>query len=148
LILLLFIFFKINLDLDVNLSHPVKLAFCECLKQNRFETNAENKTQYKKLIRNKWQLLYTLIKNPGLIKQRKKYLDSLKSKSVGKRFKNFIDQRVKLFFTNKKKFQSTPNLSDTTNESKNKLSKDNILIKNEENESTHHYVNINADNSN
>ena len=132
-----------NLDLDVNLSHPVKLAFCECLKLSRINSNTENKTEYNKLIRNKWQLFYTLIKNPSLIKQRKKYLKALRSKSDGKLFKNFFDQRVKIFFKNKKKFQSTPNLCEIEKESKTKHSTDNIININEENESFHHYVNIN-----
>jgi hypothetical protein len=72
-----FISFASFLHMEVNQTHPAKLVFCELLIQafinaGKVDQSIEMKPLNRKY-RNKWLLLYTLIKNPMLKKQRKHY---------------------------------------------------------------------------
>lgn len=59
------------LCIEVYQTHPIKIAFCELLLIQNVNNNKNNKR--KKAI-NKWCLAYTLIKNPSLIKYRRKLI--------------------------------------------------------------------------
>jgi hypothetical protein len=130
--------------MDVNITHPIKIAFCEFLNQSiSKKTNFTDNIEYNKLLRNRWQLAYTLIKNPNLKKQRKSYLNALKAKSLNKRVKNFFDNKVKNYFTadNKIKSKSTPNLCDI--DEKSKLDIEKVQFRNKQQENVPYYVNMN-----
>jgi hypothetical protein len=130
--------------MDVNITHPIKIAFCEFLNQSiSKKTNFTDNIEYNKLLRNRWQLAYTLIKNPNLKKQRKSYLNFMKAKSLNKRVKNFFDNKVKNYFTadNKIKSKSTPNLCDI--DEKSKLDIEKVQFRNKQQENVPYYVNMN-----
>jgi hypothetical protein len=130
--------------MDVNITHPVKIAFCEFLNQSiSKKANFTDDIEYNKLLRNKWQLAYTLIKNPNLKKQRKSSLNAMKAKSLNKKVKNFFDNKVKNYFTadNKIKSKSTPNLCDI--DEKNKLDIEKVQLRNKQQDNVPYYVNMN-----
>jgi len=58
------------LCIEVYQTHPIKIAFCELL----LIQNVNSNTNKRKKAINKWCLAYTLIKNPSLIKYRRKLI--------------------------------------------------------------------------
>ena len=62
------------LHMEVNQTHPIKLAFCELLKRYSNDENYKALTPEKKLVRNRWNLAFTLYKNPYLKRERKDYV--------------------------------------------------------------------------
>ena len=78
------------IHMEVSLTHPVKLAFCELLNRQ----SHDNRVDIRKLrIRNKWHVLYTLIKNPSLRKSRKSQMVLYKAKAES--FINFIKRKLR-----------------------------------------------------
>lgn len=78
-----FVSYVCFLHMEVNQTHPIMLVFCELLfkslqKDNKDLQNFKTPKQIR--LRNKWLVLYTLIKNPYLKKQRKIYIKKTKSK--------------------------------------------------------------------
>jgi hypothetical protein len=65
-----FISFVTFLHMEVNQTHPVKLVFCDLLLRGYI--NGEMRTLNRRA-RNRWLVLYTLLKNPGLKRQRKQF---------------------------------------------------------------------------
>ena len=59
------------LHMEVNQTHPVKLSFCEILKRSINDENIQSMSKEKKIVRNRWNLMYTLHKNPFLKRERK-----------------------------------------------------------------------------
>lgn len=104
-----FISYVTFIHMEVNQTHPVKLAFCEIVNKSQREC-CENKKN-RRVYRNKWFIAYTLIKNPFLKKERKRclYLQSLIPRVES--FEQFLERHVKTRFFNddtKKKSKSTP----------------------------------------
>lgn len=75
-----FISFVSFVHMEVNQTHPVKLVFCELMLKALKEKNHDDGNKLRVRCRNKWKVLYTLIKNPNLKKQRKLHLAKYKSK--------------------------------------------------------------------
>ncbi len=76
--------------MEVNQTHPVKLVFCELLIQTfvKGDCHSAEMNEMKPLnrkTRNKWLLLYTLINNPTLKKERKHYrkVNDVKLETLG-----------------------------------------------------------------
>jgi len=68
-----------------------------------------------KTARNRWLVALTLARNPGLKKQRKRYLVYLRKVQKVETFEQFLERRVRVLFgaeTLRKRSRSTPNLLD------------------------------------
>ena len=120
-----FISYVTFIHMEVNQTHPIKIAFCEYLNRSLDEKEIHRKynketiilskeeaVTYKKY-RNKWLLFNILRKYPQLRKERKRhlYLQSLVPKV--ETFGHFLERRMKNLFYNdqtKKKSRSTPDL--------------------------------------
>ena len=93
------------IHMEVNQTHPIKIAFCELLirdtknKKNLLPTHIRR-------IRNRWQLALTLIKMHGLQKQRKLYLKNHKSIPKVESFEQYLERK-----TNFKSFGSINKMS-------------------------------------
>ncbi|CAF0764307.1 unnamed protein product [Brachionus calyciflorus] len=104
------------IHMEVNQTHPVKLAFCELMRLTQIEPNTTNKKS--KLRRNKWFLLYTLMKNPNLRRLRKGYLFKLSLIPKVETLDQFIKrQKNKIFDDKLKRSRSIDTLGDTLDES-------------------------------
>ncbi len=62
------------LHMEVNQTHPVKLAFCELVKRYAHSEDYQSLSKEKKLARNQWNLAYTLFRNPYLKRERKTFV--------------------------------------------------------------------------
>lgn len=86
--------------MEVNQTHPIKLAFCELLKRYSNDENYKALSPEKKLVRNRWNLAFTLYKNPYLKRERKDYVKEQSIYHAGNqyfflnilvnRFENFV----------------------------------------------------------
>ena len=103
-----FISYVTFIHMEVNQTHPVKIAFCEILRLSI--KNETNEYRTSKRIRNKWQLLYTLIKYPNLKRDRKKFILLKNQIPKSESFEQFFNRRVRNIFKyeNKAKGQSNP----------------------------------------
>lgn len=133
-----FISYVTFIHMEVNQTHPVKLAFCKLLQTaikknqyhhlNRNRQNEDNDEENlsalsvynSNRIRNKWQVAYTLLKYPFLKKQRKRYLDFQGYVPKVETFEKFLQRHAKGVFTTPKEAnnknlkmisQSTPSLN-------------------------------------
>lgn len=110
-----FISYVTFIHMEVNQTHPVKLAFCELLRKSQKENSCCENEKFRKTCRNKWLVAYTLIKNPYLKKERKRYLYLNSFIPRVETFQQFLERHVRnnLFSDNtKKKSKSTPCLLD------------------------------------
>ena len=70
-----FMSFVAFLHMEVNQTHPIKLAFCEILK-----ASVKKRNQDLSNARKRWHLIYTLVRNPDLKKHRKHFRSLKKRK--------------------------------------------------------------------
>ena len=90
--------------MEVNQTHPVKLAFCELLCRSLYQIcHKENSS---KQIRNKWFLFYTLIKNPSLRRLRKGFLFKQSLVPKVETFQHFVRRQKRKIFNEKIKRRS------------------------------------------
>lgn len=89
------------IHLEVNQSHPIKIAFCELLvktikeKYNNLANNdGGNSKSFK--YRNRWFLALTLARVNGLYKQRKKYLKKHERIPKVESFEQFLERKVRI----------------------------------------------------
>ena len=89
------------IHMEVNQSHPIKIAFCEILIQtvrNKNENINEililNRKTYNKTVRNRWYLAVILAKINGLYKQRKSFLKKYKPVPKAESFEEFLERKV------------------------------------------------------
>ena len=136
-----FISYVTFIHMEVNQTHPVKLAFCKLLvdshslkrgaKNRNMDSNdfdsddSDSEESYEhsttlemrrrsRTMRNKWLVAYTLIKYPYLKKQRKRYLYVQGYVPKVESFDQFVERHTRGMFSNKdakKKSQSTPFLN-------------------------------------
>jgi hypothetical protein len=119
-----FISYVTFIHLEVNQSHPIKLAFIELLKRSldkdkdEYDEHYDNdyKKKHFKKFRNKWSLAVTLHNNPQLTKERKSFIKIRNLMPRVETFEQFLERRFK-FKINlgddaKKKSKSTPCLLD------------------------------------
>ena len=101
--------------MEVNQTHPIKIAFCEYLNRSLDQRDTTG-NKYNKRFRNKWQVLNILIKYPQLKKQRKMFLYLQRQKPKVESFEHFLKRRVINLFSNDqiKKSRSTPDLLNET----------------------------------
>ncbi len=105
-----FISYVTFIHMEVNQTHPVKCCFVYLLKESLSNYKKFSLDKRHILARNRWCLAVTLINNPYLKRERKKYLylQSLIPKCES--FEQFFNRRVKNIFVNdniKKKSKST-----------------------------------------
>ena len=109
--------------MEVNQTHPIKIAFSELLiqslKDDQSAKDTKNVTEAdrikKKKIRTRWVLLYTLYSNPQLKKDRKRFIRIKNYAPKVETFDDFFKRNVKKLFSNedaKKKSKSTSCLVD------------------------------------
>lgn len=115
-----FISYVTFIHMDVNQSHPVKNAFCELLQQSLKKRNKSPLSSRSKTIRNKWFVAVTLARNQSLKKQRKHYLFFSNKIQKVESFEQFLERRVKTFFSTetRKRSRSVPSILDETTEVK------------------------------
>lgn len=102
-----FISYVTFIHMEVNQTHPVKIAFCELAKQSLKKRGNRARVR--------WALAYTLINNSSLKRQRKRFLNLQKLVPRVESFEKFIERQVRIiFFKNedKRKSNSTPCLYD------------------------------------
>ena len=120
-----FISYVTFIHMEVNQTHPIKIAFCEYLnrsldekefyRKNNKETivlTREETVTFKKY-RNKWLVFNMLRKYPQLRKERKRYLYLQSLVPKVETFGHFLERRMKNLFQNnqtKTKSRSTPDL--------------------------------------
>lgn len=106
-----FISYVTFIHMEVNQTHPIKIAFSELLIQS-LKDDLDVK---KKQIRTRWALLYTLYSNPQLKKDRKRFIRIKNYAPKVETFDDFFKRNVKKLFSNedaKKKSKSTSCLVD------------------------------------
>lgn len=72
--------------MEVNQKHPIKVAFCELAKRYANSGSYQSMSPEQKAIRNRWNLAYTLFKNPVLKRERKSYVKEERFYRAGKMF--------------------------------------------------------------
>jgi hypothetical protein len=126
-----FISYVTFIHMEVNQTHPIKLAFCELLEESLYlnDEDEELETKASKYVprnlqaRNRWFVAYTLIMNPFLKKKRKRYLASHRVLTKTESLEQFLKTHViGLFSTNntnnklnKRRSRSTPCILDDSN---------------------------------
>jgi hypothetical protein len=104
-----FISYVTFIHMEVNQTHPIKLAFCQIAKQSLKDNKKYDKTWLR--VRNRWALAITLHNNPFLKKERKKYLNLQKLIPRVESFEKFLERQFRIMFFKddaKKKSKSTP----------------------------------------
>ena len=100
-----FISYVSFIHMEVNQTHPVKLAFCDLLRQSQDELFCV-KEKHSKTMRNKWFVMYTLIKNPNLKRFRKGYLFKQSLIPKVETLEHFIKRQKNKIFEDKSKRRS------------------------------------------
>ena len=87
------------MHMEVNQTHPVKMAFCELLKRYMNHQGYQGLRTSKKLVRNRWNLAYTLLKNPYLKRERKSFVHEQSMYRAGRyeTLKQFIWRKLTKF---------------------------------------------------
>ncbi|RNA13231.1 stimulated by retinoic acid protein 6 -like protein, partial [Brachionus plicatilis] len=99
-----FISYVSFIHMEVNQTHPVKLAFCELLRRSLLQMC--HKEPSSKKIRNKWFVFYTLIKNPSLRRMRKGFLFKQSLVPKVETFEHFMRRQKRKIFDEKIKRRS------------------------------------------
>jgi hypothetical protein len=121
-----FISYVTFIHMEVNQTHPVKCCFVHLLKESLNSNKRFTVDKRHNLVRNRWCLAVTLINNPYLKRERKKYLylQSLIPKCES--FEQFFNRRVKNIFINNKIKKKSKSTSCLINELNNDLNNNQI----------------------
>lgn len=121
-----FISYVTFIHMEVNQTHPVKCCFVHLLKESLNEEKNYSIDKRHILVRNRWFLAVTLINNPFLKRERKKYLylQSLIPKCES--FEQFFNRRVKNMFTNNNMKNKSKSTSCLVNELNNDIKNNQI----------------------
>jgi hypothetical protein len=107
-----FISYVTFIHMEVNQTHPVKLAACELMLKSLREGHRKNRYT---TIRNKWLVALTLYHNPQLKQMRKKHLYLQTLFPRVETFEKFLERKMRNMFASqdtRKKSRSTPCLLD------------------------------------
>jgi hypothetical protein len=84
------------IHMEVNQSHPIKIAFCELVLLTIKNQNNNKTCNRNNIARNRWFLALTLFQVNGLYKQRKGYLKKNKRIPKVESFEQFLERKVHL----------------------------------------------------
>jgi hypothetical protein len=112
-----FISYVTFIHMEVNQTHPVKLAACDAMLRSLRERHANEKKYFYK---NKWLVAVSLARNPSLKNLRKRHIFLYGLMPRVESFEKFLERKVRNIFLNegaKKKSRSTPCLLDLSDQS-------------------------------
>jgi hypothetical protein len=96
------------IHMEVNQKHPIKIAFCELVKRYVNSESYQSLSLEQRAVRNRWNLAYTMLKNPVLKRERKSYIKEERYFRAGKHetAKQFLKR--KFSWNRKQKNENAP----------------------------------------